>query len=71
MEQLRDAFESLRNWWFDLHYSQIQKRALLGISVVLIALSVLIVARGNNQESHLSQDARTNQNASQLDKVDG
>ena len=51
MEQLRNAYESLRNWWFDLHYSQIQKRALLGISVVLIALSVLIVARGNNHES--------------------
>ena len=35
MEQLRNAFESLRNWWFDLHYSQTQKRggkeeALLG-----------------------------------------
>ena len=51
MEQLRNAYESLSNWWFDLHYSQIQKRALLGISVVLIVLSVFIVARGNNQES--------------------
>jgi competence protein ComEA len=51
MEQLRNAYESLSNWWFDLHYSQIQKRALLGVSVVLIVLSVFIVARGNNQES--------------------
>ena len=49
MEQLRDAFESLRNWWFDLHYSQRQKRALLIIGSLILALSVFIVARGNSQ----------------------
>ena len=49
MEQLRDAFESLRNWWFDLHYSQTQKRVLLTIGSLLLLLSVFIVARGNSQ----------------------
>ncbi len=49
MEQLRDAFESLRNWWFDLHYSQRQKRALLIIGFLILVLSVFIVARGNSQ----------------------
>ena len=51
MEQLRNAFESLRNWWFDLHYSQSQKRALLVTGSVLLILSVFIVARGNSQPS--------------------
>jgi competence protein ComEA len=49
MEQLRDAFESLRNWWFDLHYSPRQKRALLIIGSLILVLSVFIVARGNSQ----------------------
>jgi len=51
MEQLRNAYESLRNWWFDLHYTHNQKRALLALSIVLILLSVVIVSRGNSQES--------------------
>ena len=51
MEQLRNAYESLSNWWFDLHYSQAQKRALLLLSSVLIVISVFIVTRGNIQES--------------------
>ena len=49
MEQLRSDFESLRNWWFELHYSQTQKRALLIIGSILLLLSVFIVARGNSQ----------------------
>lgn len=55
MEQLRNAFESLRNWWFDLHYSQIQKRALLIIGSLFLLLSVFIVARGNSQPSEAIQ----------------
>ena len=55
MEQLRNAFESLRNWWFDLHYSQTQKRALLIIGSLLLLLSVFIVARGNSQPSQALQ----------------
>lgn len=51
MEQLRSAYESLNNWWFDLHYSQSQKRGLLIISAILLVLSVFIVARGNTEQS--------------------
>jgi competence protein ComEA len=51
MEQLRNAYESISNWWFDLHYSRSQKRSLLILSVVLILLSIFIVARGNSQVS--------------------
>jgi competence protein ComEA len=51
MEQLRNAFESLSNWWFDLHYSQTQKRTLLIIGILLIALSVFVVSHGNSQHS--------------------
>ena len=51
MEQLRNAFESLSNWWFDLHYTHNQKRALLIIGSVLLLLSIFIVARGNTQVS--------------------
>jgi competence protein ComEA len=51
MEQLRNTYESLSNWWFDLHYSKNQKRALLVLSAVLIVFSILIVARGNTQVS--------------------
>jgi len=55
MEQLLDAFESLRNWWFDLHYSQTQKRALLVMGLLILLLSVFIVARGNSQPNEAMQ----------------
>jgi len=55
MEQLRNAYESVRNWWFDLHYSQHQKRALLIIGIILIALSGFIVSRGNSQPNTLAE----------------
>jgi len=51
MEQLRNAYESISNWWFDLHYSRSQKRSLLILGVVLILLSIFIVARGNSEVS--------------------
>jgi len=51
MEQVRAAFESLSNWWFDLHYSQNQKRALLVAGSVLLLLSLFIVFRGNTEAS--------------------
>jgi len=51
MEQVHTAIESIRNWWFDLQYSQNQKRALLIIGVVLIVLSSVIVFRGNTEAS--------------------
>ena len=51
MEQLRTAFESVSNWWFDLHYSQTQKRALLIIGAFLLLISMFVVFRGNSQAS--------------------
>ena len=49
MEQLRTAFESLSQWWFDLHFSHNQKRALGLIAAIVLILSVFIVIRGNTQ----------------------
>jgi competence protein ComEA len=55
MEQIRNAYESLSNWWFDLHYSQHQKRGLLILGFLLLVLSVFIVTRGNSQSSQAPQ----------------
>ena len=49
MDQLRNAFESLSQWWFDLHFSRNQKIALSIITAVVLASSALIVIRGNTQ----------------------
>ena len=49
MDQLRDAFESITQWWFDLHFSRNQKIALSIIAAIVLSLSVLIVLRGNTQ----------------------
>ena len=51
MEQLRTAYESISNWWFDLHYSRTQKRALLILGGLLLLISLFIVLRGNTQSS--------------------
>jgi competence protein ComEA len=47
MEHVRNAYESLCNWWFDLHYSHNQKRALAAVGALLMLLSIFIVGRGN------------------------
>ena len=49
MDQLRNAFESISQWWFDLHFSRNQKIALSIVAAIVLALSVLIVLRGNTQ----------------------
>ena len=49
MDQLRNAFESLTELWFDLHFSRNQKIALSIIAAIVLSLSVLIVLRGNTQ----------------------
>ena len=49
MDQLRNAFESLTEWWFDLHFSRNQKIALSIIAAIVLSLSGLIVLRGNTQ----------------------
>jgi competence protein ComEA len=49
MEQLRAAFDSVSQWWFDLHFSHNQKRALAVISAIAILFSIFIVVRGNSE----------------------
>ena len=49
MEHLRTAYESISNWWFDLHYTPSQKRGLLVVSALLLLISFFIVVRGNTQ----------------------
>jgi competence protein ComEA len=51
MEQLRTAYESISNWWFDLHYSRTQKRALFILGGLLLLISLFVVLRGNTQSS--------------------
>jgi len=47
MEQLRTAFDSLSQWWFDLHFSRNQKIALGIIASIVLIFSLLMVLRGN------------------------
>jgi len=47
MEQLRAAFDSLSQWWFDLHFSRNQKIALGIIASIVLVSSLLMVLRGN------------------------
>jgi competence protein ComEA len=49
MEQLRTAFESLSQWWFDLHFSRPQKIALSIIAAIVLVLSIFMVVRGNTE----------------------
>ena len=51
MEQIRSAYESLSQWWFELHFSRNQKRALAVIAGTVLLLSVFVVARGNTQST--------------------
>ena len=55
MEQLRTAFESISQWWFDLHFSRNQKRALALIAAVVLLSSVFVVARGNTESKAVAQ----------------
>jgi competence protein ComEA len=48
MEQLRAAFDSVSQWWFDLHFSLSQKKALAVIAVVILLGSVVLVVQGNS-----------------------
>lgn len=50
MDQINQAYEGIKNWWYELHYSHIQKRALLILGVLIIIFSSLFVVRGNTHE---------------------
>ena len=47
MEQIRASFESIAQWWFDLHFSSNQKRALAITAAVILVGSVFLVVQGN------------------------
>lgn len=49
MEQLRAAFDSVSQWWFDLHFSSNQKKSLAIIAVIVLLISLFLVGRGNSQ----------------------
>ena len=49
MEQLRTAFDSLSQWWFDLHFTRHQKIALGIIAGFVLTISLFMVLRGNTQ----------------------
>lgn len=50
MDLITLKFENIRNWWSDLHYSPIQRRALAVVAIAVVAFSALYVAHGNSQE---------------------
>ncbi len=50
MTNITQAFERISNWWYELHYSRIQKRALLILGALIIDFSSLIVVGGNSHE---------------------
>ena len=50
MEYFSQIFENINNWWYELNFTPLQKRALLAISGVVILLSIAIVVRGNSRE---------------------
>ena len=51
MTHITQAFERISCWWYELHYSPIQKRALLILGTLIIIFSSLLVFRGNSHET--------------------
>lgn len=50
MDNLSDRFQRVSNWWYELEYSQIQKRGLLLLAGLVIAASSFLVLRGSSTE---------------------
>ena len=57
MEQIRNAYDSISNWWLDLHYTPNQKRGLLALSAFLLLISFFIVVRGNTQPTEVEMSS--------------
>jgi competence protein ComEA len=49
MEQIRSAFDAVSQWWFDLHFSSNQKKALAVIAAFVLLISLFLVGRGNSE----------------------
>ena len=50
MNTILDALEPLRSWWFNLTFTSLQKRALLAIALVVVALSTFFIISGRTEE---------------------
>ena len=50
MNTILDALEPLRSWWFNLTFTSLQKRALLSIALVVVALSTFFIISGRTEE---------------------
>ena len=50
MNTILDALEPLRSWWFNLTFTSLQKRALLAIALVVLALSTFFIISGRTEE---------------------
>ena len=48
MEHLRAAFDSVTQWWFDLHFSLNQKKVLAALALLILLGSLVLVAHGNS-----------------------
>ncbi len=48
-DYLEDLRERVQDWWADLEFSAIHKRALLVVFVLVCVVSVAVVARGHSQ----------------------
>jgi hypothetical protein len=46
--------ENFQSWWSHITFSVSQKRSLLSISALVIALSIFLVVRGTSQEIALA-----------------
>ena len=51
--------EKFRTWWSDITFSVSQKRSLLSISALVIALSIFLVMRGATEEIPLAPEGLT------------
>lgn len=50
MDHITLRIENIRNWWSELHYTPLQKRALAFLAIAVVALSGIYIAKGNSQE---------------------
>ena len=50
MDKILDTVEAIKSWWFDLHFSTLQKRALLVSAVIIALVSTFFLINGRTQE---------------------
>ena len=50
MNKALDTVEAIKDWWFRLHFTPLQKRALLIVAVVIALTSTLFLFNGRTQE---------------------